>query len=182
MTYIDQRVILCLHANILDFRQSTLSFMIRSNSDRSAFKARSPEPRKAISVYAHHDDLRNFAQLTISIPDQRNGLTSDRTHDQRTNAYKSARGSWLTSLTIILFTRVAPRIKRQGSRSTVPYSAKTYAFYMRNITYKMPGAPDRQSLTQQKLILFTRVAQCTKSKGLLIDSRLLSKNLCFLHA
>jgi hypothetical protein len=74
---------------------------------------------------------------------------------------------------------------------------------MRNIAYKMSGAPDRQSLTQQKLILFTRVAQCTKkqgapdrqsltqqklmlftriaprtkSQGLSIDGPLLSKNL-----
>jgi hypothetical protein len=93
MAYIDQRDILSLHANILDFRQSALSFMVGSNSDQSAFKARSPEPHKAISVYVHHDDLRSFAQLAISVPDRRKGLTSDRTHVQQTNAYKSVRGS-----------------------------------------------------------------------------------------
>jgi hypothetical protein len=80
MTYIDQRIILSLLANILDFRQSALSFMIRSNSDRSAFKVRSPEPHKAISVYVHHDDLRSFVQLAISVPDRRKRLTSDHTH------------------------------------------------------------------------------------------------------
>jgi hypothetical protein len=89
--------------------------MIGSNSDRSAFKARSPEPRKAISVCAHHDDLWSFAQLAISVPDWHKGLTSDRTHSQRTNAYKLARGSWLTSLTIILFTRIAPHTKSKGA-------------------------------------------------------------------
>jgi hypothetical protein len=115
MAYIDQRVILSLHANILDSRQSALSFMIGSNNDRSTFKAQSPEPRKAISVYAHHDDLRSFAQLAISVPDRRKGLSSDRTHGQRTNAYKSAMGSWLTSLTIILFIRVVPRTKSKGA-------------------------------------------------------------------
>jgi hypothetical protein len=115
MAYIDQRVILSLHANILDFRQSALSFMIGSNNDRSAFKAWSPEPRKVISVYAHHDDLWSFAQLAISVPDRRKGLTSDHKHDQRTNAYKSIRGSWLMSLTIILFTRIAPRTKSKGA-------------------------------------------------------------------
>jgi hypothetical protein len=121
MTYIDQRVVLSLHANILDFKQSALSFIIESNSDRSAFKARSPEPRKAISVYAHHDDPRSFAQLAINIPDRRKGLTSDRTNGQQTNAYKSARGSWLTSLTIILFTRVAPHTKSKGLPINAPH-------------------------------------------------------------
>jgi hypothetical protein len=82
MAYIDQRVILSLHANILDFRQFALSFMIGSNNDRSAFKARSLEPRKVISVYAHHDNLQTFAQLAISVSDQRKGLTSDHMHDQ----------------------------------------------------------------------------------------------------
>jgi hypothetical protein len=69
---------------------------------------------KVINVYAHHDDMRNFTQLAISVPDRRKGLTFDRTHNQRTNVYKSVRGSSLTSLTIILFTRVAPRIKSKG--------------------------------------------------------------------
>jgi hypothetical protein len=104
-TYIEQWVILSLHANILDSRQSALSFMIGSNNDRSTFKVRSPEPHKAISIYAHQDDMWSFAQLAISIPDRHKGLTFNRMHGQRTNAYKSARGSWLMSLTIILFTR-----------------------------------------------------------------------------
>jgi hypothetical protein len=82
MAYIDQQVILRLHANILNSRQSALSFMIGSNNDRSAFKARSPESRKAISVYAHLDDMRSFAQLAISVPNRRKGLTSDHMHGQ----------------------------------------------------------------------------------------------------
>jgi hypothetical protein len=138
-TYIDQRVILRLHANILDSSQSALSFMIGSNSDRSTFKARSPELCKAISVYAHHDDLRSFAQLAISVPDRCRGLTSDRIHDQETNAYKSARGSWLTFLTIILFTRVAPRTKSKE-------------------------APDQHSI--HLLLLSAHTLPCIKSKGL----------------
>jgi hypothetical protein len=125
--YINYRVILSLHANILDSRQSALSFIIGLNNDRSAFKARSQEPRKAISVYAHHDNLQSFAQLAISVPDRRKRLTSDRRHGQQTNTYKSAR----------------------GSRSVVPYSAKTYVFYTCSTTYKKQGAPDRRSLTQQ---------------------------------
>jgi hypothetical protein len=78
---------------------------------------------------------------------------------------------------------------------------------MCNTAYKNHGAPDRRSLTQQKLmfftcvaphtkskelpidghlsskklILFTRVAPHTKSKGILIGGPLLSKNLDFLH-
>jgi hypothetical protein len=137
--YIDQWVILSLHANILDFRQSALNFMIGSNSDRSAFKVRSPELCKAIIIYAHHDDLWSFAQLSISVPDWRKGLTSDRTHGQWTNTYKLARNFWLTSLTIILFTRVAPRTKSKG-------------------------APDRRST---HLLLFSaRASPRTKSKGL----------------
>jgi hypothetical protein len=114
-------------------------FMIRSNSDWSAFKAWSPKPRKVISVYAHHDDLWSFVQLAISIPDRRKGLTSDRTHGQWTNAYKSARGSWLMSLTIIPFTRVAPRTKSKG-------------------------APDRHFT--HLLLLSARASSCTKSEGL----------------
>jgi hypothetical protein len=45
--------------------------MIGSNIDQSAFKVQSPKSRKAISVYAHHDDLGRFAQLAISVPDRR---------------------------------------------------------------------------------------------------------------
>jgi hypothetical protein len=74
--------------------------MIESISDRSAFKTQSLEPRKAISVSAHHDDLQSFAPIAINIPDGRKGLTSDRTHGQRTNMDKLVRGSRLTPLTI----------------------------------------------------------------------------------
>jgi hypothetical protein len=95
-SYIDQRVILSLHTNILDSSQSALSFIIGSDIDRSAFKARSSEPRKMISIYAHHNDLRSSAQLAISVLDRRKRLTSDRMHGQRTNAYKSVRGFRLT--------------------------------------------------------------------------------------
>jgi hypothetical protein len=50
---------------------------------------------------------------------------------------------------------------------------------MRSTAYKKQGASDRWSFTQQKVILFTRVAPRTKSKGLPIGGPLLSKNLCF---
>jgi hypothetical protein len=36
---------------------------------------------------------------------------------------------------------------------------------MRSTAYKKPGAPDRRSLIQQKLSLFTRVAPRTKARG-----------------
>jgi hypothetical protein len=36
---------------------------------------------------------------------------------------------------------------------------------MRSTAYKKQGAPDWRSLTQQKLMFFTRVAPRTKSKG-----------------
>jgi hypothetical protein len=137
-TYIDQRDILSLHINSLDFRQSALSFMIESNNDWSTFKVWSLQPCKAINVYAHHDDLWIFAQLAISIADRRKGLTSDHTHDERTNAYKSARGFWLTSLTIILFTRVAPRIKSKW-------------------------APDQRSTNL--ILLSARASPCIKIRG-----------------
>jgi hypothetical protein len=92
------------------------------------------------------------------------------THGQRTNAYKSARGSWLTYLTIILFTHISPRTKSKGLLiGSLLFSKKLY-FYIRSTTYKKQGAPDRRSLTEQKFILFTRVAPRTKSKGLPIDA------------
>jgi hypothetical protein len=122
---------------MLDSRQSVLTFMIGSNNDRSAFKAWFPEPRKAISIYTHHDDQRIFVQLAISVPDRRKRLTSDHTHGQRTNTYKSIKGSWLTSLTIILFTHVAPRTKSKA-------------------------APDRRST--HLLLLSARTSPRTKSK------------------
>jgi hypothetical protein len=52
---------------------------------------------------------------------------------------------------------------------------------MFSTAYKKQGAPDRRFLIQQKLMLFTRVAPRTKSKGLPIGGPLFSKNLCFLH-
>jgi hypothetical protein len=53
---------------------------------------------------------------------------------------------------------------------------------MRSTAYKKQGAPNRRSLNQQKLSLFTCVAPHTKSKGLPIGGHLLSKNVVFLHA
>jgi hypothetical protein len=50
---------------------------------------------------------------------------------------------------------------------------------MRSIAYKKQGAPDRWSLTQQKLSLFTCVALHIKSKGLPIGGLLFSKNSAF---
>jgi hypothetical protein len=79
----------------------------------------------------------------------------------------------------MLFTRVALRTKSKGLSINVPYSVKTYAFYTRSTAYKKQGAPDRRSLIQQKLMLFTRLAPRTKSKGLPIGGPLFSKNLCF---
>jgi hypothetical protein len=113
--------------------------MIGSNSDRSAFKARSLKLRKAISVYAHHNDMRSFAQLAISISDRRKGLTSDRTHDQRTNAYKSVRGLLID----------------------VPNHHTFYAVASRT---KSKGAPDRCST--HLLLLSARASSRIKSKGL----------------
>jgi hypothetical protein len=121
MTYIEQRVILSLHANILDFWQSALSFIIGSNSDRSAFKAWSPKSCKTTTGYAHHDNLWSFAQLAIRVSDRRKGLTSDHTHGQRINTYKSVNDSWLTSLIIILFICVAPCTKRNGLPINTPH-------------------------------------------------------------
>jgi hypothetical protein len=149
--YIDYRVILSLHANILDFRQSALSFIIGLNNDRSAFKARSQEPCKAISIYAHHDNLQSFAQLAISVPNRRKGLTSDRRHGQQTNTYKSARGSRSVvpySAKTYVFTRAAPRTKSKGLLIGGPLLSNFFAFYMLSTAYKKEGAPDRWSLTQ----------------------------------
>jgi hypothetical protein len=73
-------------------------------------------------------------------PCRRKRLTFDRMHDQRTNAYKSVRGSWLMSITIILFTRVAPRIKSKRASD----QCSTYF-----------------------LLLSTRASPRTKSNGLL---------------
>jgi hypothetical protein len=153
--YIEQWVILSLHANILDFRQSTLNFMIGSNSDRSAFKVRSPKLCKAIIIYAHHDDLRSFAQLSISIPDWRKRLTSDRTHGQWTNAYKSARDSWLTSLTIILFTRVAPCTKSKG----IPIDAPHIFYYFQHALHRVQKARGFIGMCSKFIILLIKFSK-----------------------
>jgi hypothetical protein len=113
--------------------------LIGSINDRSAFKAGSPKPRKTISVYAHHDDLRSFIQVAISVPDQRKGFTFNHTHSQQTNAYKSVRSFRLMSLTI------------------------SYTFYMHIITYKKQGTPDQRSI--QLLLLSTCTSPRTKVRG-----------------
>jgi hypothetical protein len=76
---------------------------------------------------------------------------------------------------VYTFTRVAPLTKSQGSRSTVPYSAKVYSFYTCSTAYKKPGAPNRRSLIQQKIMIFIHVAPRTKSNGLPIGGPLISK-------
>jgi hypothetical protein len=102
--------------------QSALSSTFGSDNDRLTFKAWPLESRKAMSISMHQDDLRGCTQLAISIPDWRKGLTSDRTHDQQTNAYKKARGSWLMSLNIYLmfFIRIVPHTKSKGLLIDVP--------------------------------------------------------------
>jgi hypothetical protein len=62
-----QARIMCKYTWILG--QSTLCFTIGSGSDRSAFKAPPLGLRKAMSVFAHYDDLQSCAQLEISILD-----------------------------------------------------------------------------------------------------------------
>jgi hypothetical protein len=100
------------------------------------------------------------------------GLTSDRTHGQRTNAYKKqvapnrhpvssilcflhvqhhiqkARGSRLMCLIIypMLFTCSAPRTKSKGLPIDIPYHLY-YAFYTCSTAYKKQGAPDRCPLS-----------------------------------
>jgi hypothetical protein len=69
--------------------------------------------------------------------------------------------------------------KKQGAPD---HAVPLKTFYMCSTAYKKQVAPDRWSLTQQKLRLFTCVAPHIKSKGLLIGSPLLSKNLGFLYA
>jgi hypothetical protein len=134
--------------------QFILNFMIKSISNRSTFKTWSPKLCKAISVSAYHDDLWSFAQIAISVLDRRKGFTFDRTHSQRTNAYKSAKGfrwtsltisytrsttyksvkgSWLTSLTIS-YTRSA--VYKSISASWLTSLINFYAFYTCITTYK----------------------------------------------
>jgi hypothetical protein len=118
--------------------------MIRLISNQLVFKARSLEPRKAISILAYHDDLRSFAQIAISIPNWCKGLTSDHMHGQRTNAYKSIKDSQLTSLTI------------------------SYTFYMPSPCTNQLEGLDRCSI--QHLLLSARTSPRTKSNGLPIDA------------
>jgi hypothetical protein len=51
---------------------------------------------------------------------------------------------------VMLFTRVAPRTKSKGLPIGGPSFSKNRFFYTRSTAYKKQGAPDRQSLTQQK--------------------------------
>jgi hypothetical protein len=124
----------------------TLSFMIGSDSDRSAFKVRPLGPHRAMSIFAHYDNLQGCADLAISVPDWCKELTSDHMYGQWINAYKkqgapdwrsitsilyflhvqrrvqNVRSSWLTSLNsyLMLFTRTAPRTKSKGLPIHVP--------------------------------------------------------------
>jgi hypothetical protein len=160
--------------------------MIESISGRSSFKVWSLEPQKAISVSTHHDDLQSFAQIVISIPDRCKGLTFDRPHDQRTNAYKSVRCFRWTSLTIS-YTRSATYTTVRGSRLTsitISYTRSaafksvrgtwlmflsiSYTFYTRITAYKKQGAPDRRCI--QLLLLSACASSYTKSSGLRIDT------------
>jgi hypothetical protein len=137
--------------------------MIRSNIDRPAFKAWSSKPCKAISVYAHHDDLRSFGQLAISVPDRHKGLSSDHMHGQWTNTYKLVRGSWLTSLTITLFTRATPRTKSKGA----PDQRSTHLLLLSaraSLRIKSKGALNQCST--HLLLLSARASPRKKSKGL----------------
>jgi hypothetical protein len=74
-------------------------------------------------------------------------------------------GPLLTHQKFIFFTHVAPRTKSKGLPISGPLLRKIYVFYMCSITYKKQGVLNRRSLTQQKLMLSTRVAPRTKSKG-----------------
>jgi hypothetical protein len=82
----------------------------------------------------------------------------------------------------MLYTCVAPHTKSKELLIGCPLFSKKYAFYTHSTAYKKQGAPDRRSLIQQKLMLFTRVAPDIKSKGLLIGGPLFSKNISVLHA
>jgi hypothetical protein len=129
--------------------------MIGSYSDWSAFKARSSELREAISVYAHHDNLWSFAQLAISVPDRRKWLTSNFTHGQWTNAYKSARSSWLMSLTIILFTRVAPRTKSKGLPINIPH----IFYYFQHVLHRVQKARGSIGMCSKFIILVIKFSK-----------------------
>jgi hypothetical protein len=145
--------------------------MIGSSSDWSAFRAWSPKPRKVISVYAHHDDLWSFAQLAISVPNRCNGLTSDRTHDQRTNTYKSARGSWLMFLTIILFTHIAPCTKSKG----IPINAPHIFYYFQHALRRVQKTRSSIGMCSKFIILLIKFSKSfCSSTGIIIDDLVLS--------
>jgi hypothetical protein len=85
-------------------------------------------------------------------------------------AYKSkglSIGGLLLSKKIYAFyTRSTAYKKEWGSRSVVSYSTKKiYAFYMRSTTYKSKRFPIGGPLLSKNIILFTRIASRTKSKG-----------------
>jgi hypothetical protein len=101
-------------------------------------------------------------------PDRRSHYsTKTSSFYMRSTSYKKqwAPNRWsLTQQKLILFTCVASHTKSKGSRSAVPYSAETYAFYTRSTTYKKQGAPDRRST--HLLLLSTCASPRTKCKGL----------------
>jgi hypothetical protein len=144
--------------------QSTLNFLIRSINDQSAFKAQSSETRKAISISAHHNDLRSFAQIAISVPDRHKGLTFYRTHGQCTNAYKSVRDSRLMSLTISYTRSGAYKSTRDSRLTSLTIS------YTRSDAYKSARDSRLTSLTisymrrdAYKLVRGSRLASLTIS-------------------
>jgi hypothetical protein len=84
-----------------------------------------------INIYAQHDDLWRFAQLAISVPDRRKGLTFDHTHGQQTKAYKKQGAPDRRSLTqqkFMFFTRVAPRTKNKRLSIDGPLLSKNLWF------------------------------------------------------
>jgi hypothetical protein len=79
-------------------------------------------------------------------------------------------------ISILCFLHVQYHIqKARGSRLTVPQHL-SYAFCMRNTAYKEKGAPDWRSLNIY--LMFLHAQSHTKSKGLSIDSPLISNTFC----
>jgi hypothetical protein len=72
--------------------------------------------------------------------------------------------------------------KKQGAPDRRSLTQQKLNLFTCVAPYKKQGAPDRRSHIQQKLSLFTYVAPHTKRKELPIDGPLLTKNLGFLHA
>jgi hypothetical protein len=71
----------------------------------------------------------------------------------------------LTQQKCRLFTCVTPHTKRKGLPIDGPLLSKNLGFLHAWHRIQKARAPDRQYLTQQKLIFFTRVAPRIKSKG-----------------